>query len=225
MEQAEGRCILVCAGDLEISQIPVQEKDLVIAVDGGYGYCQLLEIEPDVVIGDFDSLGESYAQQLEEACGSEPETGKHVPGEVIRLNPVKDDTDTLAALRYGLEQGYREFHLYGALGGRLEHTIANLQCLLFLKHAKASGYLWDAGTMTTLIRNESLSFREEMEGMLSVFAVGGQAVGVTEKGLKYLLHDAVLTNDFPVGISNEFIGEKAELSVRDGTLLVMVRWA
>ncbi len=225
MERTEGRCILICAGDLEISQIPVREKDLVIAVDGGYEYCRLLEIEPDVIIGDFDSLGERCTRQMEEAWGPVSGTGRPVPGKVIRLNPMKDDTDTLAALRYGLEQGYREFHLYGALGGRLEHTIANLQCLLFLKHERASGYLWDGSTMTTLIQNESLSFREEMEGMLSVFAVGERAVGVTEKGLKYLLEDAVLTNDFPVGISNEFIGEKAELSVQDGTLLVMVRWA
>ncbi len=225
------RCILVCAGDMEVAEIAVRDGDMVIAVDGGYLYCQVLGIEPDVLIGDFDSLGEpcdvltgemEYVEDLpEHVPGREKNTGKR---KIIRLNPVKDDTDTLAALRYGLEQGYEEFHLYCALGGRLEHTIANLQCLLFLKHAGAMGYIWDGSTMTTLIHNESLTFRQEMEGLLSVFAVGEKAVGVTEEGLKYLLEDATLSNDFPVGISNEFIGEKAVLSVKDGTLLVIVRW-
>ncbi len=223
------RCILVCAGDMEIAEIPVRDGDRVVAVDGGYLYCQALGIEPDVLIGDFDSLGELQEQPGEsfrDATAAHTANGEENTAKkrIIRLDPVKDDTDTLAALRYGLEQGYEEFHLYCALGGRLEHTIANLQCLLFLKHAKAAGYLWDGNSMTTVIQNESLTFRQEMEGMLSVFAIGERAEGVTEKGLKYLLEDATLTNDFPVGISNEFIGEKAVLSVKNGTLLVIVRW-
>lgn len=220
MVEKTGKCILVCAGDLEISDIPVGENDLVIAVDGGYMYCGIFGIEPDIVIGDFDSLEEKYVRQIEEmyAAGAE---GRRL----LRLNPEKDDTDTLAALKTGLAEGYREFHLYGAMGGRLEHTIANLQCLLYLKNNGAKAYIWDGSMMLTLIRDEALSFRQEMEGILSVFAVGGQAEGVSEKGLKYTLTDAVIYEDFPIGISNEFIGEKAEVSVRRGTLLVMIRWA
>ena len=218
-----GRCILVCAGDLEISDIPVREEDMVIAVDGGYMYCNVFGIEPDVVIGDFDSLEEKYVTQIEEIYGVENDSSCEKT--YIRLNPEKNDTDTLAALRFGLEQGFEEFHLYGAMGGRLEHTLANLQCMHFLKNAGAKVYLWDGCMMMTLIQNESISFREEMEGMLSVFAVGGTAEGVTEKGLKYTLTDAVVKEDFPIGISNEFIGEKAEISVEKGSLLVVVRWA
>ena len=95
--EKKNKCILICAGDLEIAEIPEKrEGDLVIAVDGGYLYCQVLGIEPDVVIGDFDSLGEDNRAQIG-------------PGQrMISLNPVKDDTDTLAALRLGLAEGYRE---------------------------------------------------------------------------------------------------------------------
>lgn len=216
MEKCQ-RCIVICAGDLEISQIPIKENDLVIAVDGGYMYSRVLEITPDVIIGDFDSLEEPYVSEVhrleeEKACC------------VIRLEREKDDTDTMAAIRYGLQAGCEEFHLYAAMGGRLEHTIANLQSLLFLKKNGAKGYLWDAFSMTTVIREESLSFRKSMEGMLSVFAIDGDAKGVTETGLKYELHDAVLENSFPKGISNEFIGEEATVSVRDGALLVLARW-
>lgn len=216
-----GRCILVCAGDLELSDIAVREEDLVIAVDGGYMYCSVFGIEPDIVIGDFDSLEEKYVKQIEESYLTEPAAAKRM----IRLNPVKDDTDTLAAVKLGLEEGYGEFHLYGAMGGRLEHTIANLQCLLFLKNAGAKAYLWDGSMMATLLQEEAVSFKKEMEGILSVFAIGGIAEGVSEKGLKYALTDAVIKEDFPIGISNEFIGEKAEVSVKKGTLLLIVRWA
>lgn len=216
MEKCQ-RCIIICAGDLEISQIPLKEDDLVVAVDGGYMYCRVLEIMPDVIIGDFDSLEEPYASEVRELEESES-------ARVIRLEREKDDTDTMAAIRYGLQAGCRDFHLYAAMGGRLEHTIANLQSLLFLKKNGAKGYLWDAFSMTTVIREESLSFQKSMEGMLSVFAVDGDAKGVTETGLKYELHDAVLENSFPKGISNEFIGEEATVSVRDGALLVLARW-
>lgn len=238
MEKCQ-RCIIICAGDLEISQIPLKEDDLVVAVDGGYMYCRVLEITPDVIIGDFDSLEEPYAsevRELEAARVAEPgesdvsctsENREAAEGEcsrVIRLDREKDDTDTMAAIRYGLQAGCREFHLYAAMGGRLEHTIANLQTLLFLKKNGAKGYLWDAFSMTTVICNESISFRESMEGILSVFAMGGDAKGVTETGLKYQLQDALLENSFPKGISNEFIGEEATVSVKDGSLLILARW-
>lgn len=217
----QGRYIVVCAGDLEISDIPVREEDFVAAVDGGYLYCDIFGIEPDAVIGDFDSLEKKYTEQLKEKYREEAGAKRRL----IRLNTEKDDTDTLAALRYGLELGYQEFHLYGAMGGRLEHTIANIQSLLFLKNAGAKAYIWDGCMMMTLIQNESITFRQEMEGVLSVFALGGEAKGVTETGLKYSLENASVRPDFPVGISNEFIGKKAEISVLDGTLLVIVRWA
>ena len=232
------RCIIVCAGDLEISQIPLKKEDLVIAVDGGYMYCRVLEITPDVIIGDFDSLEEPYASEVRElermcaaedresvvACVDEARVQAAKSIRVIRLEREKDDTDTMAAIRCGLQAGCREFHLYAAMGGRLEHTIANLQSLLFLKKNGAKGYLWDAFSMTTVICNESISFRKSMEGLLSVFAINGDAKGVTETGLKYELHRDVLESSFPRGVSNEFIGEEATVSVEDGSLLVLARW-
>ncbi len=92
MNKREGNCILIGAGDLTVSEIPIGEKDLCIAVDGGYEYCQLLGIEPDYILGDFDSITETAGKQLEEVCLKEPER-------VIRIPVVKDDTDTLAALK------------------------------------------------------------------------------------------------------------------------------
>lgn len=211
------RCMIMCAGDLEVSRLPLKEDDLVIAADGGYMYCRALGIIPDVIIGDFDSLQEPYASELDRL-------EKEKQGCVIRLEREKDDTDTMAAIRYGLEAGCREFHLYAALGGRLEHTIANLQTLMFLKKNGAKGYIWDGTSMLTVIRNESICFQKSMEGLLSVFAIGGDADGVTETGLKYSLNNAKLESSSPKGISNEFTGETATVSVRDGALLILARW-
>ena len=200
-------CYIWGAGDPPVSFPRPTAGDLVIAADAGYRVCRTAGITPDLLLGDFDSM-------------EEPEDFPN-----IRRVPVeKDDTDTMAAIRYGMQAGCREFHLYAAMGGRLEHTIANLQTLLFLKKNGAKGYLWDAFSMTTVICNESISFRESMEGILSVFAMGGDAKGVTETGLKYQLQDALLENSFPKGISNEFIGEEATVSVKDGSLLILARW-
>lgn len=217
MEKIYERCILICAGDLTVSSIPLKDKDLVIAVDGGLMYCEVLGVEPDLILGDFDSIDDSFAEKVKVLEASAPE-------KIIRLNPMKDDTDTLAAIRIGLEKGCEEFHFYGAMGGRVEHTIANFQCLHFLKNQGKACYIWDGAAMVTLIQNESISFQEHMEGLLSVFAFGKAAKGVFEKGLKYELTDAVIETSFPIGISNEFIGKKAEIGVEQGSLLVIVRW-
>jgi len=209
--ERKGKCILVCAGELDVSGIPVGEEDLLIAVDGGYAHCRALGLAPDVVIGDFDSLEGKYLPEIES-------------GRMIRLNPVKDDTDTLAALRYGLLEGYQSFHLFAAQGGRLEHTIANLQCLSYLRNVGAAGYIWGASCVFLLLRDELVSFPAGLRGTLSIFAIDGRAEGVMEKGLKYELDDATVTGDFPIGVSNEFTGGQAQVSVRNGTLLLAVRW-
>lgn len=212
-----GTCIVISAGDFTLCEIVKKEEDICIAVDGGYLYCKMLGLEPDLVIGDMDSLEEETWKEVEEL-------GARYPERVIVLPAEKNDTDTLAALRLGLEKGYREFHIYGAMGGRLEHTIANIQCLSFLKNQGARGYLMEADSMLTVIRDETVGFRPSMEGFLSLFALGERAEGITITGMKYLLDRAVLTNDFPIGISNEFIGQGAQVTVERGMLLVIVSW-
>lgn len=211
----KGRCLLIGAGDLTISEIRKKEDDFVIALDGGLGYCDFLQLEPDLIIGDFDSVTDEERRALDEIENK-------VPDKVIRLKPEKDDTDMLYAIRYALKMGYKEFLLYAATGGRFDHTWANVQCLLFLKNHDACGYLMDGNGMIMVIKDEKISFRENMQGYLSLFCLGDRAEGVTIKGLKYPLNDHEMTNDFPIGISNEFIGEKAEIIVKNGALACFI---
>lgn len=212
-----GKCLIIGAGDLTMGEITVGEEDYVIAVDGGLSYCGILNVEPDKIIGDFDSVSE----REKEAIRSLQE---QVPGLVMELPVEKDDTDMLVALQYGLELGYTDFRIYAGTGGRFDHTLANIQCLLYLKNHGATGYLVDGTGMILVIQNEAVHFRKELEGYLSLFSLGKEAKGVTLRGLKYPLENYTLTNDYPIGISNEFIGEESSIQVEDGELVCMIQY-
>ncbi len=218
MRVTKGKCIVIGAGDLTLGQIPVAENDFVIAVDGGLGYCSVLEVEPDLILGDFDSVSEGEAKAIETL-------ERQIPERIIRLPREKDDTDMLAALKEGLSRGYTQFRIYAGTGGRFDHTFANIQCLLFLKNHDAVGYLVDGTGMMLVIQNEAVHFQKSLEGVLSLFSLTEESRGVTIEGMKYLLQGASVRNDFPIGISNEFIGEEAMVSVEDGTLVCMISYA
>lgn len=211
------KCILIGAGDLTMGELTVANDDYVIAVDGGLSYCSILNVEPDLILGDFDSVSEQEKLAVEQLK-------RTVPEKICQLPVCKDDTDMLAAIKKGLELGYTDFRIYAATGGRFDHTLANIQCLLYLKNHGAVGYLVDGTGMVLVLQNESVRFRKELEGTMSLFALTGEAKGVNIRGMKYPLENAVITNDFPIGISNEFIGEAAEVSVEDGELVCMISY-
>lgn len=212
-----GKCIIIGAGDLTIGKFDVGEEDFVIAADGGLAYCGLLEIEPDLILGDFDSVGEAEQQAISIL-------EKEIPDRIIRLKPEKDDTDMMAAIRIGLDKGYRDFRILAGTGGRFDHTLANIQTLLFLKRHDACGYLIDGSGMMLVIENEEVRFQKNLEGYLSCFSLCEKSEGVTMKGLKFTLQDATITNDYPIGISNEFIDEEAVISVEQGQLLLILQY-
>lgn len=179
--------------------------DFIIAADGGWLACRKTGITPDLLLGDFDSLS----------------TQPDFPN-ILRVPVEKDDTDTMLAVKTGLEQGCREFHLYGGTGGRrLDHTLANLQTLLYLRRRGARGYLYDNDFVWTVIENETIRVDKTVEwGLLSVFCLGDRARGVTETGVQYPLRDAELTAEFPLGVSNHILEPVAMVGVEAGTLAV-----
>ena len=197
------RCILIGAGDCNVQKIETKPEDFVIAVDGGYDTCRKYDIVPDLIVGDFDSVQESDMPQIAEIA-------KIAPDHVVVLPTEKDDTDMLAAIRIGLLEGCQEFRIYGGMGGRLEHTLANLQCLIYLKQCSAVGYLMDDKTTAFVMQNETVWFKPEAKGFLSLFSLGEKASGVTIRNLKYEMQDGEITNSFPIGISNEFIGKRVQ---------------
>lgn len=213
-----GKCIIIAAGDLTMGELSVAEDDFVIAADGGLAYCGILNVEPDLILGDFDSLSDGELQALEVLK-------TQIPEQIVTLPTEKDDTDLMAAIKYGLEMGYRDFRIYAATGGRFDHTFAAIQSLLYLKNAGAVGYLVDGTGMILVLQNEAIHLNANLEGVLSVFCLGKEAKGVSIENMKYTLKNFRLTNDYPIGISNEFIGKEAVISVEDGELVCMIQYA
>ncbi len=197
-------CYIYGAMDPGIVQFKKNAGDFIIAADGGYAYLQNANIVPDLVVGDFDSLG------------APPQREK-----VICFPPEKDYTDLDLAIREGKKRGYQTFCIYGALGGRLDHTIANIQLLAALAQEGGRGYLLGGGQAVTVLAEGALHFAPRSKGYFSAFAFGAPASGVYEQGLKYTLTDAQLDVLFPLGVSNEFCGMKASISVREGKLLLI----
>lgn len=196
-------CYIVGASPFE-DTFAFDESDFVIAADGGQAALSRMGIRPHLVVGDFDSS----------------DAPKDVP--VVRHPVEKDDTDTALAIKEGMRRGYEHFVFYGCTGGRFDHTLANIQTLHRLAVEGLFGYLvFGDGTVGTVVVNKALQFSPK--GVVSVFSLTDQSEGVTIEGLKYPLTDARLTNDFPLGVSNEGMGAPAKISVKRGALLVLFR--
>ncbi|MBR2615905.1 MAG: thiamine diphosphokinase [Clostridia bacterium] len=195
-------CHVVGAGDFSPELLQVREEDLIIAADAGLAHLKKMGLAPDLYVGDGDSLG-------------------YIPEGVERvlLPTVKDDTDTLAALREGLARGYRLFYLYGALGGtRFSHSVANLQTLAFLARQGARGVILDAHGRTSLLE-KGLHKPLTRKGYFSLFALEKEAeVSVSEA--KYSGEHLLLFPYLPLGVSNE--GDESTLvSVHRGSVLLV----
>lgn len=199
-------CIIFCAGGFDSLVEPIDTGDFVIAADGGFAHLQAMGREPELILGDFDSLG-------------------YAPAGASVFPVEKDDTDSMLAVRRGLEMGYRRFVLYGALDGpRIDHTLANFQTLQFLADRGAVGFLVGLTHIATVVKNGRIDFPAEAQGIISVFCMGADASGVSIEGLQYGLKDGTLSAGFPLGVSNQFTGEKSAISVKNGSLLIIYEW-
>lgn len=189
----------------------------IIAADGGLDHTRALGITPDVVVGDFDSLEGKRPSLESDASGAGMRT--------VVLPPLKDDPDMLSALKIGWASGCREFRIWGGLGGRVDHTLSNIQLMGLLAQHGASGYLFGNGTVVTSICDGELTFAahpvREDGRMVSVFSLSDVSLDVNEPGLKYELEHGTLTNTVVQGVSNEFRDNiPAAVSVAQGTLIV-----
>lgn len=199
-------CYIFSAVEMK-NNFPKPEKDdLIIAADAGYLNVQKAGLRPDVIIGDFDS-------------SEKPNTD--TPIETFPI--LKDDTDTMLAIKYGLNSGYKRFAIYGGLGGeRTDHTIANIQSLAYIVDHGGEGFLVGENESFALIKNSSITLHSEKGKTLSVFAYGGIAEGISIKGAVYETDNLTLTPFFPLGVSNKFKENTATVGVKNG--YVLIKW-
>ena len=201
----QGICYVIGAGENHGLDFFPQPEDYVIAADGGFAYLLEKGIQPDLLIGDFDSL-----------C-HQPEKVR-----IVALPCEKNETDTFAAVTAGINQGYDTFHIYCGTGGRREHTLANIQLLAYLSQNGKKGFLFGKENVITAITNSTLHLGAHHCGYVSVFSHSDKSTGVTLCGLKYALDCAEVCNHFPIGISNEFLDMPSTISVEKGTLLIVL---
>lgn len=200
------KCLIVggCGvSNLEWLKLVSEDYDYIIAADRGYEILKKTDINIDIAIGDFDSLG--YA----------PDDVK-----VLKLKVEKDDTDTMTAVRYALDRNVEEITLLGGIGGRLDHTVANLQTLCFIASHGALGRLMDETNEVLGFVPGEYEFLRKSGYSLSTFSMTDKVTGLCESGVKYPLYNAVLTNKFPLGVSNEIIDDRAVISFKSGILFV-----
>lgn len=200
-----GICYIIGAGDVEKLKIDIHDDDYVICADGGYDHAKKYDIKCDLLIGDFDSIDKLP-----------------VHDNILTFPSEKDETDMILAVNEGLKKEYKTFVIFGALGGsRFDHSLANIQLLSYVCKNNAFAVIVDGETLVTAIEDASLSFSDKFNGYVSVFSLSDKSTGVDIKGFKYEALNATMTNGFPIGVSNEFVGEAGFVSVESGVLLIV----
>ncbi len=202
------RCVVIGAVEIDFpAHNLIKETDFVICADKGWQNALKAGIKPDMIVGDFDSS--PYPEDADVS--------------VTVLPVVKDDTDTFHIARYIVENGYTDVLMLGLIGGRrIEHTIANLQTLVYFANNRINATAMDRYSTIMVIKDGSIRLPDMPGRFFSLFSMGDRAEGVSIKGARYPLDSYTITNSFPIGVSNEFIGEDVEISVTAGSLLLVI---
>ena len=188
----------------EYAPLPDRAYDYVIACDRGYLHARRMGIRPDLIIGDFDSA---------------PVPEGDVP--VERHPSRKDDTDTMLAVKKALQAGCDELLIACAFGGRLDHTLANLQAGAYIAEHGGAARLFGKGTEAAVYGNGTRVFPRRGNRSLSVFSLSGTAV-VSISGAEYSGDRICLSACFPLGVSNAWAGDAVTVTAHEGVVLVMI---
>lgn len=202
------RCVIIGAVEIDYPlENLIRDTDYVICADRGWQNAMAHGIRPDMIVGDFDSSPQPQG----------------VDASVTVLPVVKDDTDTFHIARHVVEKGYTDVLLAGVIGGkRIEHTIANLQTLVYFAQNRINATAIDRYSQIMVIQDGEINLPDMPGKFFSLFSMGDRAEGVFIKGAKYPLDNYTITNFYPIGVSNEFIGQPVTISVANGSLLLII---
>ncbi len=196
-------CIFGGADITDYSRINIPQDAVIIAADSGYRHCIKLGIKPDCIVGDFDS----WEHELPDNC------------EIIRAPKEKDDTDLLLAVKIGLKKNIEKFHIYGADGGRMGHTIAAVQTLSYIDSCYGEGIIFGSSFRMQLLTKGENRFCNDGFSYISLFSLT-ETSEAHVSGLKYS-GKIELCSNFPLGVSNEFISDTAVIKLLNGKILAV----
>jgi thiamine pyrophosphokinase len=185
--------------------------DLILCADSGLLQAFHAGLVPHAVIGDMDSLDEAGFDRSQ------------LPNDILWMKAPKekDQTDTALCMEYALSQGCDEIIIVGGLGGRLDHTLANLQNMVGFSHQGIKISLLDQNNRVHILTDQTMTLFPLPDYAVSILSWTPVSTGVTLTGMAYPLTNATLTQDFPLGVSNEITGAQATIQVCHGTLLVI----
>lgn len=211
VERKVERCVIVGAApyrDVPFLASHLRDGDCIIAADGGARFAREAGLTPRLWIGDFDSSPPPAVSE----------------GTVRVLPSRKDDTDVMAAVRWALDRGYRDFLFLCCSGGRLDHTLGNLSVLRYLLSHGATGVLQDEDQQVRLLSPGRYTFPPVKGAVFSLLPFGGDVLHVTLTDVGYPLRDGAFLCDFPLGISNTFTDLPAGIEFTDGYLLFILTY-
>ena len=202
------RCVIISGSpDTNVEEIKslCTSDDFIVCADSGYSFAKKASLTPNLIIGDFDSLKEELPQNTE----------------VVKLNTHKDDTDTEHCVMECIRRGYKDFLLLGSIGGRTDHTFANIATLAFLSEYNYNGIARNNGEEIRILKEGSYEMNNKKGLIFSVFPYGCESVNVTYKGAEYMLNNKTLTYNVSRGISNVFIDDEAEITINRGRAILL----
>lgn len=203
------RCVIIAGSpdtDVELLKNTISNDDYVICADRGFLYAQQAGILPAIVVGDFDS----YDGILPESC------------EIITLNPHKDDTDTIHAIDVAFDRGMTDFLIIGGIGGRFDHTFANVTALMYIAQKGGRGELISEKEKILFLKKGAYSFDKLNGHTFSVFPFGCQEAVVSYCGAEYPLENGKLSANVPLGVSNVFTENHSTIKISDGNVIIVI---
>lgn len=189
----------------------LRQDDVFVAVDGGMRHLHVLDLSPQLIIGDMDSIPSNILSEFEKA-----------DTEVLRFPPAKDETDLELALDILAERGFDEILIVGALGGRIDQTVANIW-LLANHSCPGFSIRFDDGCERIDLILDQLTINGAAGDQVSLIPFGSEVTGITTKGLAYPLDDETLFPEKTRGLSNVLNGKQAQIQIRSGKLLCIHR--
>lgn len=196
---------VMCYNDLIAFDIP--KPDYVICADAGYVYAEKFGYTADCLIGDFDTLNPPEEKSYKE---------------ILKYNSEKDDTDTMLAVKNALNKNATEIYIFGALGGRFDHTFANVQALNYISQNSSQGIIITENEYMTILNPGKYTFKKKNDFYFSVFSIADESTGVCLRGVKYTLENGTLSSNFPLGVSNIITDDFAEISFKNGKILIVM---
>lgn len=202
------RCIILGAStisDCRYIEKYISDNDFIVCADGGVSLAQRLNKSPNIIVGDFDS----YNDALNFNC------------EIIKLPTEKDDTDLIYCVKECINRGYNDFMIFGALGGRFDHTYGNLCVLSFCTENNCNAVLYDDKNYIKILIKGINKFNNAVGKRVSFFPFGCNECIINYKGFKYGGQNVILDISYPMGISNEIIDSEAFIEVISGKVIVI----